>query len=58
MNRFLPVIFALALTALAVGFTLLVARPGIRSIRARGEDVQHKLADVIEEIADRKEAER
>jgi len=58
MNRFLPVIFALALTTFAVAFTLLVARPGIRSIRARGEDLQHKLADVIEEIADRTEAER
>ena len=58
MKRFLPIIFALAFTAFAVGFTLLVARPGIRSVRARAEDLQHKLADVIDEIADRRADER
>jgi hypothetical protein len=58
MKRFLPIIFALAFTAFAVGFTLLVARPGIRLIRARGENLEHKLADVIDEITDREEAER
>lgn len=58
MKRFLPVIFALAFTTFAVGFTLFVVRPGLRSFRARGEDLQHKLADVIEEIADREEGER
>jgi hypothetical protein len=58
MKRFLPVIFALVFTTFAVGFTLLVVRPGLRSFRARGEDLQHNLADVIEEIADREEDER
>ena len=40
MRRFLPFVFALVFTALAVGLTLIVIRPGIRD----------KLADVIEEI--------
>lgn len=57
MKRFLPVIFALAFTTFAVGLTLLVFRPGIRSIWARGEDLQHKLADVIDEITDPTESE-
>lgn len=42
MRRFLPFVFALAFTALAVGLTLIVVRPGIR----------HKLADVIDEITE------
>ena len=58
MKRFLPVVFALTFTALALGLTLFVVRPGIRSIRARGEDLQHELADVIDEITDPAEAER
>ena len=55
MKRFLPVIFALAFTTFAVAFTLLVVRPGVRSIRARGEELRDKLADVIEEITDQEE---
>jgi hypothetical protein len=48
MRRFLPFVFALAFTTLAVGFTLLVTRPAIR----------HKLADVIEEITEQGEEDR
>jgi hypothetical protein len=48
MRRFLPFVFALAFTTLAVGFTLLVTRPAIR----------HKLADVIEEITEEGEEDR
>jgi len=42
MRRFLPFVFALVFTAIAVGLTLIVVRPGIR----------HKLANVIEEITE------
>ena len=42
MRRFLPFVFALVFTAVAMGLTLIVVRPGIR----------HKLADVIEEITE------
>jgi hypothetical protein len=45
MRRFLPFVFALAFTTLAVAFTLVVIRPGMR----------HKLAEVIEEITEREE---
>ena len=45
MRRFLPFVLALVFTALAVGLTLTVVRPGIR----------HKLAEVIEEITEREE---
>ena len=58
MKRFLPVIFAFAFTTLAVGLALLVVRPGMRSIQARGEELRHKAADVIDEITDREEGER
>ena len=42
MRRFLPFVFALVFTALAVGLTLIVVRPGIR----------YKVADVIDEITE------
>jgi len=58
MKKLLPFVFALTFTALALGLTLFVVRPGIRSIRARGEDLQHNVADVIDEITDREGAER
>jgi len=58
MKRFLPVIVAFAFTTLAVGLALFVIRPGVRSIQSRGDELRHKVADVIDKIADREEGER
>lgn len=57
MKRFLPVMFALLFSALAVGFTLFVVRPRMTSLKAAGDGLRHKIEEVVEEMAE-KEADR
>lgn len=61
MKRFLPVMFALLFSALAVGFTLFVVRPRMTSLKAAGEGLRHKIEEVVEEVVEEmaeKEADR
>jgi hypothetical protein len=55
MKRFLPVMFALSFSAIAIAVLLFVFRPRMESVRVATGELRHKVEEVIEEIADREE---
>lgn len=58
MKRYLPVMLALAFSALAVAVALFVFRPGLGFARGAAEELRHKVDEVIEEVTEREEADR
>lgn len=58
MNRFLPLLLALAFSAFAVALALFVVRPRMDTLRVATGDWRHRLDEVIEEVTDRKEEDR
>ena len=58
MKRFLPMILALSVSAIAVAMTLIVFRPRLPAIRDAAGELRHKVGEVIEEITELEEADR
>jgi hypothetical protein len=49
---------ALAFSVFAVALTLVVFRPGVRSLRSAASDLQHRFDTVTEKVTEREEAAR
>lgn len=58
MKRYLPVMFAVAFSALAMAIAVFVLRPGLPGLRGAAAELRHKVDEVIEEVTEREEAAR